>query len=149
MCVPLAYDDLVQYEEKTPFLQQLIQPLVEPHASHRRLRGVSGAYRLSGLARENLHGARVSPSLTPRDWYLNPQTRTNMVLRWEPFVKQALCYKPVDHKIHPQRDLVLPDGKTYDEFRDPMFTLARHALGCAAGYADTLKSKQHLINPSL
>jgi hypothetical protein len=72
-----------------------------------------------------------------------------MILRWQPFVKQALCYKPIDHTIHPGRDLILPDGHTYDEFSDPMFALARHALKFADAYSATLHANPRLINPTV
>ena len=64
--------------------------------------------------------------------------------RWEHFIKQALCYTPVDHKVHKKRDIVLEDGNVYDQFKDPMQVIARHALGLAEEYNKGISQRRYL-----
>lgn len=77
------------------------------------------------------------------EWYLNPGTRMQMMLKWDPFIKEAMCYKPVDHSVHPERSIVL-NGIAVDEFSDPMTTIARHALNTAFKYKEQNDSKKYL-----
>ena len=77
------------------------------------------------------------------EWYLNPSTRSDMTLKWDKFIKQAMCYKPVDHVAMPERDIKI--GKdVVDEFADPIMVIARHALEVAKQYEQDLESKKYL-----
>eukprot|EP00831_Metopus_contortus_P022305 TRINITY_DN2017_c0_g1_i5.p2 TRINITY_DN2017_c0_g1~~TRINITY_DN2017_c0_g1_i5.p2 ORF type:complete len:354 (+),score=29.89 TRINITY_DN2017_c0_g1_i5:498-1559(+) len=78
------------------------------------------------------------------EWYLNPETRTKMMISWEPFIKQALTYLPVNYKINKSRDLILEDGDPYDEFMDPITVMARSALGFAENYNHDIEGRPSL-----
>ena len=49
-----------------------------------------------------------------------------MIRKWEYFLKDALSYKPLDRKAIKTRDLILHDGHSYDEFKDPFRQIAHH-----------------------
>ena len=53
------------------------------------------------------------------EWFVKPDTRFEFIRKWEFFIKDALCYKPVDRSQVRGRDIVLSDGQPYDQFRDP------------------------------
>lgn len=51
---------------------------------------------------------------TLAEWYVKPETRYDMIRKWEYFLKDAMSYQPLDRTKHQERDLVLHDGQTYD-----------------------------------
>ena len=60
---------------------------------------------------------KITDSLA--EWYVKPETRYDLIRKWEYFIKDAMSYKPLDRKEVRSKDLVLSDGQTYDEFKDP------------------------------
>ena len=56
---------------------------------------------------------------TIAEWYVKPEVRYDLVRKWEYFLKDAMSYKPLDRNVVTSRDLVLHDGQTYDEYKDP------------------------------
>lgn len=92
------------------------------------------------IATEVWHG-KICDTLA--EWYLNPPTRTEMIVAWDKFVRQAMCYKPVDHKMVPERSPKV-EGVAVDEFADPMQVVAEHALGVASKYAESVEAKKYL-----
>lgn len=81
------------------------------------------------------------------EYYLNPRTRVDMMAKWEPFIKQALCFKNVDHSINKKRDIILTDGEKVDEFNDPIIWMSKHVLKQAVEYAESVQIKPYL-NPA-
>ena len=80
---------------------------------------------------------------TLAEWYLNPPTRAELIVAWDNFVRQAMCYKPVNHKIVPERSIMV-EGAPVDEFSDPMHVIAKHALKFAEEYEMNLDTKKYL-----
>jgi len=78
------------------------------------------------------------------EWYLNPNVRTDLIVKWDKFIKQAMCYKPVDHNIIKERDIKIDNETTVDEFEDPMRSIALHAMNTANKYTEVLESKRYL-----
>ena len=37
---------------------------------------------------------KIADSLA--EWYVKPESRYDLIRKWEYFIKDALCYKPVD-----------------------------------------------------
>ena len=56
-------------------------------------------------------------------WYLNPDTRYNMIRRFDGFIAEAMSYKPIDRSKVTTRDIILSDGQAYNVYVDP-FTVA-------------------------
>ncbi len=81
------------------------------------------------------------------EWFLNPSVRSDMILQWDKFIKKAMCYKPVNHKVVPERDIQIA-GETVDEFLDPMTVIAKHALETARAYTENVESKSYLKIPA-
>ena len=63
---------------------------------------------------------------TLAEWYVKPEIRYDMVRKMEYFLKDGLSYKPLDRSVVQTRDLILSDGQTYDEFKDPFRQVAHH-----------------------
>lgn len=63
---------------------------------------------------------------TIAEWYVKPETRYDMIRKWEYFIKDAMSYKPLDRNEVRSRDLILHDGHAYDEYKDPFRQVARH-----------------------
>ena len=52
-------------------------------------------------------------------WYLNPDTRYQMIRKFDGFIAEGMSYKPIDRtKVH-TRDIILNDGRAYDIYQDP------------------------------
>jgi lipid A disaccharide synthetase len=47
---------------------------------------------------------------TLAEWYVKPETRYDMIRKWEYFLKDAMSYKQIDRKEVKSRDIVLSDG---------------------------------------
>ena len=60
------------------------------------------------------------------NWYIRPDTRYDMVRKWEPFLKDSMSYAPIDRTKVKTRDIILEDGEAYDEFKDPWIQVATH-----------------------
>jgi hypothetical protein len=60
------------------------------------------------------------------EWLVKPEIRYDLVRKWEYFIKDAMSYVPLDRSVVQSRDLILADGQSYDEFRDPFRQIARH-----------------------
>lgn len=53
---------------------------------------------------------------TLAEWYVKPDTRYQMVSKYDGFLQEAMSYKPIDRsKVH-TRDLILSDGQAYSEY---------------------------------
>lgn len=63
-----------------------------------------------------------------------------MIKRWEYFIKDALSYKSLDRSLVRSKYLMLKDGQSYDEFKDPFKQVAHHLWKDMQNYE--LKSKQ-------
>lgn len=63
---------------------------------------------------------------TLAEWFVKPEIRYDMIRKWEYFLKDAMTYQPVDRNVVHTRDLILADGQSYDEFKDPFRQVARH-----------------------
>jgi len=63
---------------------------------------------------------------TLAEWYIKPEIRYDLIRKWEYFLKDAMSYKPLDRSVVHSRDLILADGQSYDEFKDPFRQVARH-----------------------
>ncbi len=50
------------------------------------------------------------------DWYVKPETRFDLIRKWEYFIKDSMSYQELDRTEVRTRDLILSDGQTYDEF---------------------------------
>jgi len=53
------------------------------------------------------------------EWYVKPEVRFDMVRKWEYFIKDAMSYKKIDRQTVHTKNIILADGQTYDEFKDP------------------------------
>jgi hypothetical protein len=60
------------------------------------------------------------------EWFIKPEIRYDFIRKWEYYLKDAMSYKPLDRNAVKSRDLILADGQTYDEFKDPFKQVARH-----------------------
>ena len=63
---------------------------------------------------------------TLAEWYVRPDIRYEMLSKWEYFIKDAMSYKPLDRTTIKSRDMILANGQTYDEFKDPLKQVAHH-----------------------
>ena len=63
---------------------------------------------------------------TLAEWYVKPETRYDLIRKWEYFIKDACSYAKIDRSKVRGRDIVLADGLTYDEIKDPYRQVARH-----------------------
>lgn len=60
-------------------------------------------------------------------WYLNPDTRYNMIRKFDGYIAEGMSYKPIDRtKVH-TRDIIGNDGKAYDVYVDP-WTVATNKI---------------------
>lgn len=60
------------------------------------------------------------------EWFIKPESRYDFIRKWEYFLKDAMSYKALDRTQVKTRDLILADGQSYDEFKDPFRQVARH-----------------------
>lgn len=60
------------------------------------------------------------------EWYVKPENRYDMIRKWEYFLKDSMSYKSLDRNVVKSKDLILSDGQTYDEFKDPFRQVAHH-----------------------
>jgi hypothetical protein len=51
---------------------------------------------------------KIADSLA--EWYVKPESRFDLIRKWEYFLKDALSYKPIDRNQVQTRDIVLQDG---------------------------------------
>ena len=51
---------------------------------------------------------KIADSLA--EWYVKPEARYDLIRKWEYFLKDALCYKPIDRSEVKSRDIILSDG---------------------------------------
>jgi len=49
-----------------------------------------------------------------------------MIEKFDGFIQEAMCYKPIDRTQVKTRDLILKDGNAYNEYVDPLHTTAQH-----------------------
>lgn len=68
---------------------------------------------------------------------MNPDVRFNMIKKFDGYVAEALCYKEIDRSQVHTRDLILADGQSYNEYRDPHHAAALHM------WADIQKYEMH------
>ena len=69
------------------------------------------------------HG-KICDSLA--EWFVKPEFRYDLIRKWEYFLKDAMSYQELDRRQVQTRDLILADGQTYDEFKDPFRQIAHH-----------------------
>jgi lipid A disaccharide synthetase len=67
---------------------------------------------------------KIADSLA--EWYVKPESRFDLIRKWEYFLKDALSYKPVDRNEVKTRDIILNDGYAYDEYQDPFNLIAQN-----------------------
>lgn len=63
---------------------------------------------------------------TLAEWYLKPEIRYDLIRKWEYFLKDAMSYRRINRQEVKSRNIILADGLTYDEFKDPFKQVARH-----------------------
>jgi lipid A disaccharide synthetase len=63
---------------------------------------------------------------TLAEWYVKPEIRFRKIGQWEHFLKDSLSFNPLDRSKVRSKDLVLKDGESYDEFKDPFKQVAKH-----------------------
>lgn len=56
---------------------------------------------------------------TLAEWYLKPEIRYDLIRKWEFFIKDSMSYQRINREEVKTRNIVLADGYTYDEFKDP------------------------------
>lgn len=56
-------------------------------------------------------------------WYVDPDTRYQMIRKFDGFVAEAMSYKSIDRTEVHTRDIILADGQAYNCYVDP-FTVA-------------------------
>jgi len=59
------------------------------------------------------------------EWYVKPDTRYQMVTKFDGYLQEAMSYKPIDRTQVKTRDLILSDGQAYDVYMDPWKVAAR------------------------
>ena len=62
---------------------------------------------------------------TLAEWYVKPDTRYEMVTKFDGFLQEAMSYKAIDRTKVRTRDLILSDGQAYDVYMDPWKVAAR------------------------
>lgn len=60
---------------------------------------------------------------TLASWYLEPDTRYQMIRNFDSYIAEGMSYKEIDRSKVRTRDLILSDGQAYNVYRDP-FTVA-------------------------
>jgi lipid A disaccharide synthetase len=63
---------------------------------------------------------------TLAEWYVKPEIRYDMIRKWEYFLKDSMSYKNIDRTVVKTKDLILSDGQSYDEYKDPFRQVAHH-----------------------
>lgn len=66
---------------------------------------------------------KIADSLA--EWYIKPDTRYEMIAKFDGKIAEGMSYKPVDRTQVRTRDLVI-DGQTYNQYCDPHFVAASH-----------------------
>ena len=56
---------------------------------------------------------------TLAEWYVKPDTRYQMITKFDGFLQEGMSYKPIDRAQVKTRDLILSDGQAYDVYMDP------------------------------
>ena len=56
---------------------------------------------------------------TLAEWYLNPDTRYQMIRSFDGYVAEAMSYKEIDRSQVTTRDIMLSDGRSYNVYVDP------------------------------
>lgn len=56
---------------------------------------------------------------TMGNWYVKPDTRYDMITKFDGFVQEAMSYKEIDREQVRTRDLILSDGNAYNVYMDP------------------------------
>lgn len=44
------------------------------------------------------------------EWFIKPESRYDLIRKWEYFLKDAMSYKALDRNVVHTRDLILADG---------------------------------------
>ena len=52
-------------------------------------------------------------------WLVKPEVRYDKVRKFEFFLKEAMSYQELNREVVRSKDLVLQDGQSYEEFKDP------------------------------
>lgn len=60
--------------------------------------------------------------------YIRPDTRYDLIRKWDGSLQEALSYKPLDRSEVKTRDLILADGNAYKEYQDPFYVAAKNIL---------------------
>ena len=67
-------------------------------------------------------------------WYLNPDTRYQMIRKFDGFVAEAMSYKPLDREQVTTRDLILADGRAYNTYMEPFSVASKKIWEDASAY---------------
>jgi hypothetical protein len=67
---------------------------------------------------------KITDSLA--ETYVRPDTRYEIISKFDGFIAEALSYKPIDREVVKSRDLILSDGQAYNVYMDPHAVAARH-----------------------
>ncbi len=62
------------------------------------------------------------------EWYVKPDTRYQMVTKFDGFVQEAMSYKAINRSEVSTRDIILSDGQAYDVYMDPWKVATRKML---------------------
>ena len=65
---------------------------------------------------------------TMGEWYVKPDTRYQMITKFDGFVQEAMSYKPIDRAEVRTRDIILNDGNAYDIYMDPWKVATRKMM---------------------
>ena len=68
------------------------------------------------------------------EWYVKPDTRYQMVTKFDGFVQEGMSYKAIDRSTVRTRDIILNDGKSYDVYMDPWKVSTRKMLDDILAY---------------
>lgn len=69
-------------------------------------------------------------------WYLNPDTRFEMIRKFDGFIQEGMSYRELDRSEVRSRDLVLSDGQAYSVYQDPFAVAARNMWKDMKQYED-------------
>jgi hypothetical protein len=71
---------------------------------------------------------------TLAEWYVKPDTRYEMVTKFDGFVQEGMSYKAIDRSVVRSRDIILSDGQSYDVYMDPWKVASRKILDDVLAY---------------
>ena len=70
------------------------------------------------------------------NWYLKPETRFDLIRKWEYFLKDAMSFVPIDRSTVKTQYMKLEDGFEYFEYQEPFGQVSRHMLRDVDGHLE-------------